>query len=98
MSGSETEILDKIEVKEPTLYNVLLLNDDSTPMQFVVQLLIEIFNHNSKEAFDIMMQIHEKEFGVAGTYYKEIALQKENDVARVVQSYGYALKVKVEKA
>lgn len=96
MSGSETEVLDRIEVKEPKLYNVILLNDDATPMQFVVQILIEIFNHNSQEAFDIMMQIHEKNAGVAGTYYKEIALQKQNDVNRVTQSYNYPLKVKVE--
>ncbi len=97
MSGTETEVLDKIEIQKPNLFNVILLNDDATPMQFVVQILIEIFNHNSKGAFDIMMQIHEKDSGVAGTYYKEIALQKENDVNRVAQSYGYPLKVKVEK-
>lgn len=98
MPGSETEVLDKIEVQEPQLYNVILLNDDATPMPFVVQILIEIFNHNSKEAFDIMMQIHEKDFGIAGTYYKEIALQKENDVNRVTLTYQYPLQVKVEKA
>lgn len=97
MTGSKTDVLDKIEIQEPKLYNVILLNDDATPMQFVVQILIEIFNHNSKEAFDIMMQIHEKDSGVAGTYYKEIALQKENDVNRVAQSYEYPLQVKVEK-
>lgn len=97
MAGSETEVLERIDVQEPNLFNVILLNDDATPMQFVVQILIEIFNHDSKSAYDIMMQIHEKEFGIAGTYYKEIALQKEIDVIRVTREYGYPLQVKVEK-
>ena len=97
MSGSETEVLERIDVQEPNLFNVILLNDDATPMQFVVQILIEIFNHTSKSAFDIMMQIHQKESGVAGTYYKEIALQKEIDVTRVAREYGYPLQCKVEK-
>lgn len=98
MSGTDTEVLERIEVQEPKLFNVILLNDDATPMQFVVQILIEIFNHNSRSAYDIMMQIHEKDSGVAGTYYKEIALQKEIDVIRVASEYGYPLKCKVEKA
>ena len=98
MSGSETDVLERIEIQEPSLFNVILLNDDTTPMQFVVQILIEIFNQNSKGAFDIMMQIHEKDAGVAGTYYKEIELQKEMDVVRVSREYGYPLKAKVEKA
>ncbi len=98
MSGSETEVLERIEVQEPKLFNVVLLNDDATPMPFVVQILIEIFDHTSKSAFDIMMQIHQKESGIAGTYYKEIALQKEIDVIRVSREYGYPLQCKVEKA
>ena len=61
MSGSETDVLERIDVKEPSLFNVILLNDDATPMQFVVQILIEIFNKNSSEAYVIMMDIHEKE-------------------------------------
>ncbi len=98
MSGTDTEVLERIEVQEPKLFNVILLNDDATPMPFVVQILIEIFSHNSQSAYDIMMQIHEKDSGVAGTYYKEIALQKEIDVIRVSSEYGYPLKCKVEKA
>ena len=98
MSGSETDVLERIDVKEPGLWNVVLLNDDSTPMQFVVQILIEIFQKNSSEAYHIMMDIHEKESGIAGTYYKEIALQKQIDTVRVSQEYGYELKVKKWKS
>ncbi len=98
MSGSETDVLERIDVKEPGLWNVILLNDDSTPMPFVVQILIEIFNKNSSDAYRIMMDIHEKEKGIAGTYYKEIALQKEVDVIRVSREYGYPLKCIVEEA
>lgn len=98
MTGSKIDVLDKIEIQEPKLYNVILLNDDVTPMQFVVQVLIEIFNHESQSAFNVMMEVHEKEAGVAGTYYKEIAFQKEIDTIRVAESYKYPLKVKVELA
>lgn len=98
MSGTQTDVLDRIEIQEPKLYNVILLNDDSTPMPFVIQVLIEIFGHNSDSAFSIMMEVHEKENGIAGTYYKEIAMQKENDTLRASQAHGYALKVQVELA
>lgn len=98
MSGTDTDVLERIEIEEPKLYNVILLNDDVTPMQFVVQILIEIFNHNSKSAFDVMMAVHEKDAGVAGTYYKEIAVQKEIDTMRIAKSYAYPLVVKVELA
>ena len=98
MSGSETDVLERIDVKEPSLWNVVLLNDDVTPMPFVVQILIEIFQKNSQDAYIIMMDIHEKEKGIAGTYYKEIALQKQVDTIRVSQEYGYQLKCSVEEA
>lgn len=98
MSDSKTDVLDRIEVQEPKLYNVILLNDNSTPMQFVVQVLIEIFSHDNQSAFNVMMSVHEKGHGLAGTYYKEIAYQKEIDTMRVANSYKYPLEVKVEPA
>ncbi len=96
--SAKTDVLDKVEIKEPNLYNVILLNDDATPMQFVVQILIEIFQHHPDSAFAVMMAVHEKGQGVAGTYYKEIAYQKEIDVTRLAQSYEYPLRVRVEQA
>ena len=98
MSGSKTDVLDKVKIKEPNLYNVILLNDDATPMQFVIQILIEIFQHDPQSAYEIMMSVHEKGSGLAGTYYKEIAYQKEIDVTKVATHTGWPLRVKVELA
>lgn len=62
--------------KGPNKYNVLILNDDTTPMDFVKQILEVIFNKTSEDASVIVMEIHEKGRAIAGTYGYEIAEQK----------------------
>lgn len=72
------------EVKEPTFYHVILLNDDYTPMDFVIKLLMALFGKNYQEAYDITMQVHHFQKGVAGIYPYEIAIEKmqqANDLA-----------------
>ena len=67
MAKESTSTVSKTELKFPSRYNVVLINDDYTPMDFVIQLLIEIFNRSINEAKDITMQIHENGKGIAGT-------------------------------
>ena len=66
----------KPKTKKPSMYNVLLLNDDYTPMEFVVLLLEKIFNKNLEEATQIMLHVHRNGVGVCGTYTFEVAESK----------------------
>ena len=61
------------EVKEPPSYQVILINDDYTPMEFVVFVLQTVFGHNHQKSTEIMMQVHTKGKGVCGIFSKEIA-------------------------
>ena len=75
----------KPKTKRPPLYKVLLLNDDFTPMEFVVQVLQQFFSHSREKAVQIMMQIHTQGRSVAGVFPAEIAETKVaqvNDYAR----------------
>lgn len=82
-----TTIVDsekELEVKEPVFYQVILLNDDYTPMDFVIELLMALFGKNYQEAYDITMQVHHSQKGVAGVYPYEIATERmhqANDLA-----------------
>lgn len=66
----------KPELKEPKKYNVILLNDDYTPMEFVVEVLQVFFNLNREEATRVMLNVHTKGKGVCGCYSREIAETK----------------------
>lgn len=75
----------KPELKEPPLYNVVLMNDDYTPMEFVVMILETFFSHNREQATRIMLNVHTKGKGICGTFTRDIAETKTaqvNDFAR----------------
>ena len=97
----ETEIvLDEkvdLEVREPKRYKVVFLNDDSTPMEFVIDILIKIFKHTDETARDITMQIHNEGSGVVGIYTYEIAEQKAVETTTLSRNHGFALQIKVEE-
>src|SRR5438067_9890317 len=84
--------------QEPTLYHVVLLNDDYTPMMFVVDVLEDIFQKPPAEAYRIMMQVHLNGRGVAGSYAWEIAETKADKVASLARESGYPLKATIEEA
>lgn len=96
-SGTQTKTKTDTQIRYPDRYNVVLLNDDVTPMPFVVRLLIEVFNHSIAQATAITMQVHEQGKGVAGTYNLEIAEQKVLEVVVASKNNGFALRVVVEK-
>ncbi|MCD8477773.1 MAG: ATP-dependent Clp protease adaptor ClpS [Sulfurospirillum sp.] len=72
----ENETVELIEIKEPRLYKVLLLNDDYSSMEFVIKVLMQIFHHSFEKATEIMLSVHEKGKGLCGVYAYEIAETK----------------------
>lgn len=87
---------DQRKVERPKLYKVLLHNDDYTTMEFVVQVLREVFNHPEAEAIRIMLNVHQKGVGVAGIYSYEIAETKAAKVMRLARSQEFPLRSSVE--
>lgn len=99
----ETELLEKtineekIKLYKPKMYDVIFLNDDYTPFDFVMSLLINIFDHDEKKAHEITMKIHTEGSGVAGTYSYDIAFQKQNDSIYLAKSFGFPLEIIVRE-
>ena len=88
----------KSKTKPPSLFKVVLLNDDYTPMEFVVEILIQIFGKTEEEASAIMLHVHNQGRGVAGIYTFEIANQKQNETHMAARKYNYPLKTKLEES
>ncbi len=86
------------KVKEPKKYNVILLNDDFTTMEFVVAILIEIFNKDPITAETIMMDVHKKGRGVVGSYPYDIAAPKVNDALNRAKAEGFPFRMSIEEA
>ena len=95
----DVKIDEKITIKnkEPNLYKVIFLNDDKTPMDFVVSLLIELFKHSEKTATDITLKIHEEGSGVVGVYNYEIAEQKAIEATSLCRENSFPLRIRVEE-
>ena len=87
----------KLDIEEPGFYKVILLNDNVTPMEFVISVLIEIFKHTHDTARDIMLQVHETGSGIAGTYSFEIAEQRGLEATQVSRTNGFPLQIRVEE-
>lgn len=87
----------KKQLKEPNLYKVVFLNDDVTPMDFVVSLLVELFKHSEQTAYAITIKIHEEGSGVVGTYSYEMAEQKSLEAINLSRDNGFPLKIKIEE-
>ena len=85
------------KVKRPERFKVLLYNDDYTPMEFVVQILENLFYKGPSEATQIMLQIHNSGHGVAGVYVLEVAETKIAAVHSQAERRGYPLRAGVEK-
>lgn len=87
----------KVTVQEPKRWKVILLNDDSTPMEFVVSILVDIFKHTEDLAKDIMLQVHETGSGIAGVYSFEIAEAKAVESTNLARANGFPLQIKLEE-
>jgi ATP-dependent Clp protease adaptor protein ClpS len=90
-------VKSKPKTKKPSLYRVLLLNDDYTPMEFVVHVLERFFNKNREEATRIMLHVHRRGVGVCGVYTYEVAETKVTQVTDFARRHEHPLQCTLEK-
>ena len=95
-TGGEVLERTRQQTRRPELYKVLLLNDDYTTMDFVVEVLESIFNKPPAEAFRIMMMVHTQGKGLCGVYPHEIAETKVEAVVNTAREHGFPLKAAME--
>lgn len=97
--GVETQIDEKvaIAIDPPKMWKVVFLNDDQTPMEFVIELLVSVFKHNEASARDITMEIHNEGSAVAGVYNFEIAEQRGMEATHLSRANGFPLRIQVEQ-
>lgn len=88
----------KPKTKKPSMYNVLLMNDDYTPMEFVVMVLEKIFNKKQEEATQIMLHVHQKGIGICGTFTYEVAESKCKAVIDLAKKNEHPLQCTMEKS
>ena len=88
----------KPEVKRPPLYKVVLLNDDYTPMDFVVEVLQKFFAMSGERAAIVMWQVHKQGKGICGVFSRDIAETKVSQVNRYARGYEHPLLCQMEKA
>lgn len=96
MPQTDTREKTSLGINYPDRYKVVFLNDDFTPMDFVIQLLVEIFNKTLDQAHDITMEIHSSNSGIAGVYSLEIAEQKTHEALILCKHSGYPLEIVYE--
>lgn len=87
----------RIRTKKPSLYRVLLLNDDYTPMEFVVFVLERFFNRSREQATRIMLHVHQKGVGLCGVYTYEVAETKVAQVLDLARRHEHPLQCVMEK-
>jgi len=87
----------KPKTKKPSMYKVLLLNDDYTPMEFVVLILERFFNKNTEEATQIMLHVHRRGVGICGVYTYEVAETKVTQVVDLARRNQHPLQCTMEK-
>lgn len=96
-SGSGIAVKTRPRTKKPSMYKVLLLNDDYTPMEFVVHILERFFGKSTEEANRIMLHVHRRGVGVCGIFTYEIAETKVNQVMEFSRRYQHPLQCTLEK-
>lgn len=96
---SDVKIDEKIKqsIQEPKRWKVIFLNDEYTPIDFVISVLTTIFKHSQDTAKDITLQIHNEGSGIAGVYTFEIAEVKAVETTSISRSQGFPLQIKLEE-
>lgn len=89
--------LTRVRTKKPSMYKVLMLNDDYTPMEFVVDVLQHIFQKNREEATKIMLHVHQKGVGICGVYTYEVAETKVTQTVDYARKNQHPLQCTLEK-
>jgi ATP-dependent Clp protease adaptor protein ClpS len=98
-TGPATGVIVKAKpkTKKPAMYKVLMLNDDYTPMEFVVHILERFFNKNREEATRIMLHVHRRGVGICGVYTYEVAEAKVTQVMDFARQHQHPLQCTLEK-
>jgi ATP-dependent Clp protease adaptor protein ClpS len=94
-TATEEKQIVKRKFKEPKKYKVVVLNDDYTPMEFVIAMLMTVFKHGESQAIALTQKIHVEGSAVAGVYSHEIAEQKALDATELARGHGHPLVLKV---
>lgn len=85
------------KTKKPAMYKVIILNDDYTPMEFVVFILQHFFRMNQEEATQVMLHVHQRGVGVCGVYTYEVAETKATQVMEMARKNQHPLQLQLEK-
>ena len=85
------------KTKRPPLYKVMILNDDYTPMEFVIMILERFFGLTHQESFELMLTVHKKGLAIVGVYSREIAETKVTQVSEMAQRHEHPLQCTMEK-
>ena len=95
----EEDVISEVgdDVDEPSMYKVILHNDDYTTMEFVVEILMLVFSKSPEDAVRIMLNVHHKGIGVCGVYTYEVSETKVNTVLSLARQHGFPLKCTMEK-
>ncbi len=96
-TNTDLETITEISLKYPKKYKVLILNDDYTSMDFVIDVLMSIFHKSFQEAEAIMLEVHKKDKGVCGVYTHEIAQTKVMQVHKKARESGFPLRAEMEE-
>jgi len=96
---TDVQIEEKVTValQPPKLWKVVFFNDDQTPMEFVIELLVNVFKHNETIARDLTLEIHNTGSAVAGVYPYEIAEHKGLEATHLSRANGFPLRITVEE-
>jgi len=88
---------EKVRLKPPPMFKVLLMNDDYTPMDFVVVVLQTVFAMSREKATQVMLQVHREGMGVCGTYVREVAAAKVDQVIDIAKRHQHPLQCTMEE-
>ena len=95
--GTGVVVKTRVKTKKPSLYKVLMLNDDYTPMEFVVHVLERFFGKSREEATRIMLHVHQRGVGICGVFTYEVAETKVNQVMDFARRHQHPLQCTLEK-
>lgn len=87
----------KISISEPKRYKVLFLNDDKTPIDFVIELMMRVFKHTREVAEQLTLAVHNEGSAVVGVYNYEIAEQKGVEATNQARQAGFPLQIKIDQ-
>jgi ATP-dependent Clp protease adaptor protein ClpS len=96
IADNGVQVLEQTKLAPPSMWNVVIHNDDKTPMEFVIIVLMQIFHKDAQSATELMLRVHDSGKGVAGTFTKEIATDKKAQTDELSKINSYPLKTTLE--